>query len=137
MLAIPTLPPVLAGIIPFHRRISLAESLLAVLADAQLALTRTVLLLSLLAHQAWSMCDAIGRTLFRLFVSRRNLLEWVTAQEQSERRPDALGYFHQMAGGVIIGAAVIAARRDGSVQYSARGAVRPAMATVTRGGVSG
>ena len=25
------------------------------------------------------MTDAIGRTLFRLFVSRRHLLEWVTA----------------------------------------------------------
>ena len=78
MLAIPTLPSFLAGIIPRHRRIAWRSHFRAVLADAQLALTRTALLLTLLAHQAWLMCDAIGRTLFRLFVSRRNLLEWVT-----------------------------------------------------------
>ena len=34
-------------------------------------------------HQAWLMGDAIVRTLFRLFVSRRHLLEWVTAAQAS------------------------------------------------------
>jgi len=107
MLAIPTLPPVLTEIISWRSGIAWQSHYRAVLADAQLAFTRTGLLLILLAHQAWSMCDAIWRTLFRLCVSRRNLLEWVTAQEQSDRRPDALGYLHQMAGGVVIGASVV------------------------------
>ncbi|MBK6508008.1 MAG: glycosyl transferase [Haliea sp.] len=115
MLAIPTLPSVLAGIIPCNRRTAWGSHFRAVLADAQLALTRTVLLLTLLGHQAWSMCDAIVRTLFRLLVSRRNLLEWVTAQEQSERRPDAVGYFQQMAGGVLIGTAVLLLAATGQV----------------------
>ncbi len=116
MLAIPTLPPLLAGIIPFHRRIAWRSHFHAVLADAQLALTPDRIAAALLAHQAWLMCDAIGRTLFRLFVSRRNLLEWVTAQEQNDRRPDALGYFHQMAGGVVIGAVVMALAATGQVR---------------------
>ena len=38
-----------------------------------------------LPHQAWLMADAIGRTLYRLFVSHRNLLEWVTAAQASRR----------------------------------------------------
>jgi cyclic beta-1,2-glucan synthetase len=38
-----------------------------------------------LAHQAWSLLDAIGRTLWRLFVSRRHLLEWETAATTEAR----------------------------------------------------
>ncbi|HKG96439.1 MAG TPA: hypothetical protein VKA97_01410, partial [Pyrinomonadaceae bacterium] len=37
-----------------------------------------------LPHQAWLMCDAIIRSLYRQIVSRKNLLEWVSAAE-SER----------------------------------------------------
>jgi cyclic beta-1,2-glucan synthetase len=40
---------------------------------------QSLLSAAFLAHQAWLMGDAIGRTLFRLLVSRRQLLEWVTA----------------------------------------------------------
>ena len=35
--------------------------------------------LTLLAQQAWLMMDAIVRTLVRLFITRRQLLNWVTA----------------------------------------------------------
>ena len=34
-----------------------------------------------IAHYAWLMGDAIVRTLYRLFVSRRQLLEWRTASQ--------------------------------------------------------
>ena len=46
------------------------------LAAAQIALGVTFL-----AHQAWLMADAIGRTLVRLYLTRRRLLEWVTAAQ--------------------------------------------------------
>ena len=62
------------------------------------------------------MSDAIGRTLFRLFVSRSNLLEWVTAQEHNDRRPDAASYLRQMAGAGIIGAAVIVLAATGHMR---------------------
>jgi cyclic beta-1,2-glucan synthetase len=116
MLATPALPPFLAGIIPHHRRISWQSHCLAVLRDAQLALARTALLLTLLAHQAWSMCDAIGRTLFRLLVSRRNLLEWVTSQEQGVRRHDKRSYVEQMAGALAIGGVVMVLAAIGQLQ---------------------
>jgi cyclic beta-1,2-glucan synthetase len=38
-----------------------------------------------LANQAWLLLDAIGRTLYRLFVSRRHLLEWETAAATESR----------------------------------------------------
>ena len=57
-----------------------------------LALRSERLLITFLAHQAWLMADAIGRTLYRLVVSRRNLLEWVTAaQAQLSSRLGLLG----------------------------------------------
>ena len=37
-----------------------------------------------LAHQSVVVLDAIGRTLWRLFVSREDLLEWTTAQQAEE-----------------------------------------------------
>ena len=54
------------------------------------------------------MSDAIGRTLYRLLVSRRSLLEWRTAaQAQVSERLDLAGFYRHMAGAVVIGAAVI------------------------------
>ena len=54
-------------------------------------LAQTALLVVFLAHHAWLMADAIGRTLFRLLVNRR-LLEWITAaQSQSRSTLPALG----------------------------------------------
>jgi cyclic beta-1,2-glucan synthetase len=51
------------------------------------------------------MTDAIVRTLFRLFVSRRRLLEWVTAaQAKLNCRLDLRGSFLRLAGGVALAA---------------------------------
>ena len=59
------------------------------LAESQLAM-----MLTLLAHQAWLMADAISRTLYRLFVSHRRLLEWTTAaQAKRTRRLDVRGFY--------------------------------------------
>ncbi len=56
-------------------------------------------LLKVLACEAFSWCvlpyvacrhlDAVGRTLYRLQISRRGLLEWMTASEAEARCPDA------------------------------------------------
>ncbi len=107
MLAIPNLPSVLVGLVPRHKCFVWRSHVRAVAADAQLAATRTALTLALLAHQSWLMCDAIARTLYRLFVSRRNLLEWVTSQEQNSKRLDMAGHYRLMAGAVITSLVVL------------------------------
>ena len=57
------------------------------------------------------MCDAIVRTLYRLIVSRRRLLEWVTAAAgQVSERLDLPGYYRHMAGAVAIGRRLVVAR---------------------------
>ena len=51
------------------------------------------------------MVDAIVRTLARLYVTRRNLLEWTTAaQAKASHDLDLAGFYRQMAGGVAIAA---------------------------------
>ena len=66
------------------------------------------------------MTDAIVRTLFRLFVTRRSLLEWVTAaQAKFSLRLDTRGFYRQMAGGVAL------RRRRGVVVALRRAQSRP------------
>ncbi|MGH7446187.1 MAG: hypothetical protein ACRELT_01415, partial [Longimicrobiales bacterium] len=47
--------------------------------DAVTSVQQVALVVAFLPHQAWISADAIVRTLWRLFVSRRLLLEWQTA----------------------------------------------------------
>src|SRR5207245_9087334 len=102
--ALSTLPPVLAVIVPRRARITARSHLRALAADVGLALSQSALLVVFLAHQAWLMADAIGRTLFRLSVSHRHLLDWVTAaQAKVSPRLDLPGFYRQMNGGVAIG----------------------------------
>ena len=68
------------------------------------------MMLTLLAHQAWLMADAISRTLYRLYVSHRLMLEWTTAaQAKRANRPDVRGFYGMMAGGwaLAIAAAIV------------------------------
>ena len=111
-IAIPALIPFLSGIMPRRAGLSKLVHLGAVGRDLVLALSQTVLLVTFLAHQAWTMCDAILRTLFRLFVSHRNMLEWVTAaQTKANPQLSMVGFYRQMVGGVTlgVGAAVLVA----------------------------
>ncbi len=64
------------------------------------------------------MIDAIGRTLFRVFVSRRNLLQWVTAaQANLSSQPDFYSAYRRMSGGVAI--ATVAAAQIGYLRPDA------------------
>jgi len=57
--------------------------------------------ITMLAHQAWLMSDAIVRTLVRVYVTRRHLLEWVTAaQAKSGLGLDLWGFYREWPGGL-------------------------------------
>ena len=104
---VPAALPVLAGLLPRRQGISKRSHLRAVGADVALAAAHVGLGITLLAHQAWLMVDAIVRTLARLYATRRNLLEWTTAaQAKASHDLDLAGFYRQMAGGVAIAAAV-------------------------------
>ena len=65
--------------------------------ELRLASTQIALGIIFLAHQAWLMTDAIARTLVRLFLTRRRLLEWTTAaQAESDRSRDVASVYRRM-----------------------------------------
>ncbi|MES2483633.1 MAG: glucoamylase family protein, partial [Pseudomonadota bacterium] len=84
--------------------------------DAATAAQQVALTVTFLAHQAWLSGDAIVRTLWRLFVSKRHLLEWQTASS-SERTVSsgAAGVWREMwpavalAAGAALGLVALAA----------------------------
>ena len=78
---LPTLIPVVAAIPPRRPGVTISSHLRALGGDFRLALTLSMLTVAFLADQAWLMADAIGRTLWRLGVTRRHLLEWVPAAQ--------------------------------------------------------
>jgi len=103
--AVPTILPALIGIVPRRLGLSQRRHWYAVGTDFALSLSQVALLVTLLAHQAWLMTDAIVRTLFRLFVRQRRLLEWVTAAQARRRNELAVrGYYRWMAGGIALSA---------------------------------
>ncbi|TAK83856.1 MAG: glycosyl transferase [Betaproteobacteria bacterium] len=103
-IALSTLFPVLSAIVPRRARITARSHLRALAADVWLALSLTALLVVFLAHQAWLMADAIGRTLFRVLVSRRHLLDWVSAAQATVGpRLELAGFYRLMSGGVAFG----------------------------------
>jgi cyclic beta-1,2-glucan synthetase len=103
--AIPALLPFLLGIVPRRLGISAQSHARALGVDLKAALSQVALVVTLLAHQAWLMGDAIARTLYRLFLSHRMLLEWTTAaQAKVGPRLDLAGFYRQMAGGVVLAA---------------------------------
>ena len=80
-IAIPFSMPVLNGLIPRGSGISKRSHLRATGRDIQVAALHMLLAMTVLAYRALYMTDAIVRTLVRLYVTKRNLLEWVAAAQ--------------------------------------------------------
>ena len=115
---LPTLLPAISALIPRRPGISRTGHWRGVGRDVQLGLVQSAFVLTFLAHQAWLMVDAIGRTLFRLVVSRRHLLEWVpTAQLTAKNGGDPRSPLSQVLASLGFAAAVGA-----TVTISGRGA---------------
>ncbi len=80
-IAVPAFFPVLDNLRPRRSRISKRSYLRAVGRDIFVASSQTLLLVTMLADQACLMADAVVRTLWRIYLTRRNMLEWVTAAQ--------------------------------------------------------
>ncbi len=108
MLALPHLLSLPFALLPGRAGITAHSHFSALLADARIAVARIALDVTFLADTAIRMVDAIVRTFWRLLVTRRNLLQWVTAARLAQRRrPGAVAQYLDMAGGVILGLAIV------------------------------
>ncbi len=63
----------------------------------------TLYQLSSLAHEALLSLDALSRSLFRMFVSKRHLLLWTTAARAEARKDSSFAYIKATAGGIAVG----------------------------------
>ena len=103
-IALPTLIPVIAAIPPRRPGVTISSHTRALGWDFRLAVALSALNLTFLADQACLMGDAIGRTLWRLSVTRKHLLEWVpAAQATIGPRLDLMGFVRRMAGAIVVG----------------------------------
>jgi len=101
--AVPTVIPVLDGLLPRRRGISKRSHLRAVGHDVSVALLQTLVAVTMLAHEAWLMVDAVVRTIVRLYVTKRNLLEWVTAAQAGFGVDLRLrSFYRHLRGGVVL-----------------------------------
>lgn len=98
-IALPPLLPLLGGAL--HRRsgISPISHMRSIGRDFILSLMQIIFVTTFLARHAWMALDAIGRTLSRLFITHRSMLEWVSfAQAAYGRRTHWRGFALQMTG---------------------------------------
>ncbi|MEO7386141.1 MAG: glucoamylase family protein, partial [Gammaproteobacteria bacterium] len=107
-LALPALLPALASILPRHAGITPRSHFSALARDFRRAVGQVLFQVVFLPHQAWLMADAIGRTLYRLGVSHRNLLEWITAEQAAlDARPGVAATYRKMLGSVAAALAAV------------------------------
>jgi cyclic beta-1,2-glucan synthetase len=81
VLAFPVYAQATTNLIPRGRNIHWRSHLRDLLADLKTNTAQVALSLTFLAHQSCLIMDAILRTLYRKLVSRRHLLEWMTAAQ--------------------------------------------------------
>ena len=115
-IVLPALVPVSTDVVPRRPGISKRAYLLGMTRSLGQAAVQSALALTLLAHQAWLMGDAIVRTLARLTLTHRRMLEWVSAaQVKSSSSLDLGRVYLRMWSAVLLGAvaAVVAAAAGG------------------------
>ncbi len=94
---------IIDAIVPKDRETTVRGHLTALVRDVAFGTALVALRVVLMAHTAWMMGDAIVRTLYRMCVSRQNLLEWRTASEAHKSDPNGVwAYYRQMYGAVVI-----------------------------------
>lgn len=67
-----------------------------------------ILYLMFLPYKAMMMTDAIVRTLYRIFISKKNMLEWTTAFDMEKKvKGDVLSYYKKMNINIIASVALV------------------------------
>lgn len=109
-IVLPPLLPAFSNIIPRRSGVSLRNHARTVGGDFALGLRQAAFLLVFLAHQAWLMVDAVGRTLLRVFFHRQHLLQWVSAaQTRDNHRFEPSGVVRQVAAITAFAAGIVIA----------------------------
>jgi cyclic beta-1,2-glucan synthetase len=96
-IAFPVYLHVATGLLIHPRGIPWTSHFWSIWGDFRTNTAQVALSLILLPHQAFLMCDAIIRTLYRQLFSKKNLLQWVSAAEtERTSRNDVASFFSYM-----------------------------------------
>ncbi|HWH03810.1 MAG TPA: glucoamylase family protein [Gemmatimonadales bacterium] len=132
VIAIPPLLPVSAGLWPRAPGIAKRSHVRAVASDFRSAVSQMAVTCTTLPHQAWLMGDAILRTLGRISLTHRRLLEWRTMTQAASHAPTtAAGFYRRMSGGMVLTAIAAA-----TVGWLDRGALPVALPLLAAWGLA-
>ena len=93
VIAFPVYLHVTTGLLMHPRGIPWTSHFWTVWGDFRTNTAQIALSFVFLPHHTWLMCDAIVRALYRQLISRKHLLEWVSAAEAEKAARDDLGSF--------------------------------------------
>src|SRR6185295_16506342 len=93
VIAFPVYLHVTTGLLMHPRGIPWTSHFWSVWGDFRTNTAQLALSFVFLPHQAWMMCDAIVRAIYRQLISRKHLLEWVSAAEAEKSLRDDLASF--------------------------------------------
>jgi cyclic beta-1,2-glucan synthetase len=103
-IALPSLMPLLEDLAFWRSSLHWRDQLGEIRRDILLGGGQFTVNLLLVANRAWMHLDAIARTFWRLFVSHRDLLEWVTAAQANSASSLSMSSFgRRMKGSISIG----------------------------------
>ncbi|MEX2632843.1 MAG: glucoamylase family protein [Balneolales bacterium] len=118
ILAFPIYVSLSADIINRPARVRWKVYLDKVRSNLKMNTIQALLTVIILPHQAVVHLDAVFRTLYRLLVSKKWLLEWTTASQTESGSPDSLmTYFRFMIFTVVLGIAIFVVSIALNVQY--------------------
>lgn len=96
-LAFPVYAHVTSGLLIHPRGLPWTSHFWGIWGDLRTSTAQVLLEIIFLAHQACLMTDAVARTVYRQLISRRHLLEWVTAaQSDQSAKHDLRSFFKFM-----------------------------------------
>ena len=93
VIAFPVYLHVTTGLLMHPRGIPWTSHFWSLWGDFRTNTAQIALSFVFLPHQAWLMCDAIVRALYRQYISHRKLLEWVSAAEAERSVRNDIGSF--------------------------------------------
>jgi cyclic beta-1,2-glucan synthetase len=102
-IALPPLLPYLVNLLARFKEFTRPSYLRAARKEAIQTVSLIALRLVFWADQAWVTSDAIVRTLYRLAISHRKLLEWTTTAQSKVGKSKSLpGFYRRMSGGILL-----------------------------------
>ena len=97
-----TLLAVIAEVLNIGTKISWRDQMRFAGTDFLFGLERIAFQIILLSRQSWNSIDAISRSLYRIFISQRKMLEWTTAAQAQAAANVSFNYFFKSYIGSLI-----------------------------------